>query len=101
MRLVRTGILLSLMIAACLLLGSLVFAGAPAKKEAEAKKADPKVAASPAVTLPPGAPRSPFFKTREDAEAISSGCISCHTTTESSSMHPGQAIHISCTDCHG
>src|SRR5882672_3840021 len=37
----------------------------------------------------------------EEAERKSSGCISCHTSTDEPTMHPTKAVHIGCTDCHG
>ncbi len=34
-------------------------------------------------------------------EVKSAGCMSCHTTTDSRSMHQNPAVHLGCTDCHG
>src|SRR6266403_3779319 len=40
-------------------------------------------------------------QSQEEAERKSSGCISCHTSTDEPTMHPTKAVHIGCTDCHG
>src|SRR5258708_8480797 len=37
----------------------------------------------------------------EEADRKSSGCISCHTSTDEPTMHPTKTVHIGCTDCHG
>src|SRR5712664_4010535 len=37
----------------------------------------------------------------EEADRKSSGCISCHTSTDEPTMHPTRTVHIGCTDCHG
>jgi len=31
----------------------------------------------------------------------SAGCITCHTTTDEATMHPGGTVAIGCADCHG
>ncbi|MDH3441403.1 MAG: hypothetical protein OEM63_11670, partial [Gammaproteobacteria bacterium] len=46
-------------------------------------------------------PPAPAGQTAEQAEAKSSGCMSCHTETDSRSMHASPAIQLGCTDCHG
>src|SRR5260370_12892188 len=38
---------------------------------------------------------------QEEADSISSGCVSCHTSTDEPTMHPTKTVHIGCTDCHG
>src|SRR6266850_5141801 len=40
-------------------------------------------------------------QSHEEAERKSSGCISCHTSTDERTMHPTRTVHIGCTDCHG
>ena len=37
----------------------------------------------------------------EDADRKSSGCISCHTSTDEPTMHSAKTVHLGCTDCHG
>src|SRR5260370_16972131 len=37
----------------------------------------------------------------EEADRKSSGCISCHTSTDEPTMHPTKTVHLDCTDCHG
>ena len=40
-------------------------------------------------------------QSQEEADRNSSGCISCHTSTDEPTMHPTRTVHIGCTDCHG
>ena len=46
----------------------------------------------------PPAPRS---QSVELASSKSEGCESCHTSTDSSSMHQSESVVLGCTDCHG
>src|SRR3984957_11760599 len=45
---------------------------------------------------PPARGQSP-----EQAARQSSGCISCHTSTDEPTMHPPRTVLLGCTDCHG
>jgi hypothetical protein len=40
-------------------------------------------------------------QSQEEAARKSSGCISCHTSTDEPTMHPTKTVFLSCTDCHG
>ena len=40
-------------------------------------------------------------QTKDQADAKSKGCISCHVRTDSASMHPTDTVQLGCTDCHG
>jgi hypothetical protein len=40
-------------------------------------------------------------QSQEQAAGKSTGCISCHTTTDEPTMHPSPGVHLGCTDCHG
>src|ERR1700730_124844 len=40
-------------------------------------------------------------QSQEEAKRKSSGCISCHTSTDEPTMHPTKTVHLGCTDCHG
>src|SRR5882672_6632603 len=54
--------------------------------------------------LPAGASQgaAPFrSQFQEEADRKSSGCVSCHTSTDEPTMHPTRTVHIGCTDCHG
>jgi len=44
------------------------------------------------------APRS---QSLEEAKDKSAGCMSCHTDTDSLSMHASPGVILGCTDCHG
>ncbi|HET9698435.1 MAG TPA: hypothetical protein VFP40_16300 [Terriglobales bacterium] len=37
----------------------------------------------------------------ETVAVRNTGCMSCHTQTDSASMHPTNTVHIACVDCHG
>jgi hypothetical protein len=48
------------------------------------------------------APREiPHGESPEDAHQQSAGCMSCHTATDSASMHAESIVIIGCADCHG
>src|SRR5437773_504322 len=38
---------------------------------------------------------------QEEARRKSSGCVSCHTSTDEPTMHPTKTVHLGCIDCHG
>src|SRR3984957_12217672 len=40
-------------------------------------------------------------QTQDDVDAKSLGCRSCHTSTDSNTMHASPSVRIGCTDCHG
>jgi len=58
-------------------------------------------------TAPPAAPpaaeaqESIFGQDAADAQRKSAGCISCHTSEDSPTMHANAPIAIGCADCHG
>jgi hypothetical protein len=37
----------------------------------------------------------------EEAASKSTGCITCHTSTDEPTMHPTKTVFLGCTDCHG
>ncbi len=40
-------------------------------------------------------------QSQEEAASKSSGCISCHSSTDEPTMHPTKTVFLGCTDCHG
>jgi hypothetical protein len=40
-------------------------------------------------------------QSQAEVDAKSAGCISCHTQTDSPTMHETGTVHLGCTDCHG
>ena len=40
-------------------------------------------------------------QSQEEADRKSSGCVSCHTSTDEPTMHPTKTVFLGCTDCHG
>src|SRR3974377_1329306 len=48
-----------------------------------------------------GAPPAPMKQTEAEAATKSAGCMSCHTTTDSLTMHTSPGVTLGCTDCHG
>jgi hypothetical protein len=47
------------------------------------------------------APAAPAAQTEKQADAKSSGCLSCHTVTDRHTMHANPGVVLGCTDCHG
>jgi hypothetical protein len=47
------------------------------------------------------APPAPANQSAESVTAKSGGCLTCHTQTDSNSMHTNPAVKLGCTDCHG
>jgi hypothetical protein len=48
---------------------------------------------------PPNAPDL-LGQSQADADRKSAGCVSCHTTTDSATMHPTGTVRLGCIDCH-
>ena len=46
-------------------------------------------------------PQLLLMQTQEEADRKSAGCRSCHTKTDSQTMHTSPAVRLGCTDCHG
>jgi hypothetical protein len=42
-----------------------------------------------------------LMQTQDEADRKSAGCRSCHTKTDSETMHTSPAVRLGCTDCHG
>src|ERR1700694_6010194 len=40
-------------------------------------------------------------QTQQEADDKSVGCQSCHTSTDSKTMHLTNTVRLGCTDCHG
>ena len=47
------------------------------------------------------APPAPAQQTVAQADAKSTGCMSCHTSTDRHTMHQNPGVVLGCTDCHG
>jgi hypothetical protein len=47
------------------------------------------------------APAAPARQSVEEAEAKSSGCVSCHVATDRHTMHQNPGVVLGCADCHG
>ncbi len=47
------------------------------------------------------APPAPAFQSWDAAKRKSDGCVSCHTKSDSKTMHASEAVVLGCTDCHG
>jgi hypothetical protein len=60
------------------------------------------LAIAPAGADAPGkTPAAPVKQSTMEAQQKSAGCISCHTTTDSLTMHTSPGVILGCTDCHG
>jgi hypothetical protein len=42
-----------------------------------------------------------ILQSQADADRKSSGCMTCHTATDSPTMHTTGTVRLGCTDCHG
>jgi hypothetical protein len=42
-----------------------------------------------------------LLQSQADAERKSAGCLTCHTSTDSPTMHVTGTVRLGCTDCHG
>jgi len=42
-----------------------------------------------------------FGQSQADADRKSAGCVSCHTDTDSRTMHTTDTVRLGCVDCHG
>src|SRR5262245_10588889 len=52
--------------------------------------------------LPPVSPAALLQQeTEETVAANSAGCVTCHTATDSPTMHETGTVLLGCTDCHG
>ena len=47
------------------------------------------------------APSAPSTQSWADADAKSSGCLTCHEASDRKTMHASEAVVLGCTDCHG
>ncbi|MES1943954.1 LVIVD repeat protein precursor [Salinisphaera sp. PC39] len=47
------------------------------------------------------APPAPAHQSLDEMRRKSAGCVSCHTETDSHTMHASEAVRLGCTDCHG
>lgn len=56
---------------------------------------------TPRVVVYPDYPPAPQFQTWAQADAKSSGCITCHTDSDQKTMHASKAVILGCVDCHG
>ncbi len=63
---------------------------------------------SGAVSPRPAAPAAAYQSSSElrgqsqaEADSKSSGCITCHTSTDEPTMHPTKTVYLGCIDCHG
>src|SRR5437773_2868330 len=39
-------------------------------------------------------------QSQEEADSKTKGCLSCHTQTDSVTMHESDTVRLGCTDCH-
>ncbi len=47
------------------------------------------------------APHAPKNQSAQEVESKSAGCVSCHTESDTKTMHRNPAVKLGCTDCHG
>jgi len=78
---------------AILLLSALVFVAAVGARATEMQQG-----LTQRVTT---APPAPLKQSEADAARKSAGCMSCHITTDSLTMHTSPGVTLGCADCHG
>jgi hypothetical protein len=78
-------------------LGTLLLAGAAMLLSLPVIAAEEKPVEREYVTHPP----APQSQSIEAADAKTTGCMSCHTASDSKTMHRNPAVVLGCTDCHG
>jgi hypothetical protein len=67
-----------------------------------AEEEPPAQPATPAEPEKPEPEKSELAKqSQADADRKSTGCLTCHTRTDSPSMHMATTVKLGCTDCHG
>jgi len=63
---------------------------------------EPAQPATPAEPAKPEPEKAEVAKQNQaDADRKSAGCVTCHTKTDSPSMHTATTVKLGCTDCHG
>ena len=77
--------------AAALIAAGCLFATAGIASEAERPVMRTWVAAPPA----------PASQSEAEVDQKNSGCITCHSKSDASSMHKGSTVVLGCVDCHG
>jgi len=71
-------------------------------KRSPTEEEPPAQPAAPAEPAKPEPEKSEVAKQNQaDADRKSAGCLTCHTKTDSPSMHTATTVKLGCTDCHG
>ena len=47
------------------------------------------------------APSAPKTQSQYDVDRKNEGCVSCHISSDSKTMHVSDAVKLACVDCHG
>jgi hypothetical protein len=85
---------------AALLLGALslaVWATATSAPRPETPAPVPEARSAEAAAPAPALPG----QSTDDMQRKSEGCVTCHTATDSATMHESDAVRLGCADCHG
>ena len=85
---------------AALLLGALslaVWATATSAPRPETPAPVPEARSAEATARAPALPG----QSTDDMQRKSEGCVTCHTATDSATMHESDAVRLGCADCHG
>jgi hypothetical protein len=83
---------------ALIALALLIVAGSYAGPAQAAKEPQQAAAAAPAA---PAEQEILLTQGLEAVERKTAGCMSCHTSEDSPTMHATGTVHLGCTDCHG
>jgi len=69
------------------------------RRAPETPEAPPAPPPAPEPSTPPGPDLSRQSQAEVDRKNV--GCLSCHTTTDSPTMHASTTVKLGCVDCHG
>src|SRR3989442_5180060 len=69
------------------------------RRAPETPEAPPAPPPAPEPSTPPGPDLSRQSQAEVDRKNV--GCRSCHTTTDSPTMHASTTVKLGCVDCHG
>jgi len=95
----RTIVVLVIAILAATLVAVLPSADAQRIRRGEEAPAEPTPPPAPARPAPEGPDLSRQSQAEVDKKNV--GCLSCHTTTDSLTMHTSTSVKVACVDCHG
>src|SRR2546421_5324669 len=74
---------------------------ADAQRIRRGEEAPPEPTPAPAPARPAQEGPDLSRQSQADVDKKNVGCLSCHTTTDSLTMHTSTSVKLACVDCHG